>query len=142
MVIRETSNGEEPEEYLKETFPGWLIVHLKYPLRTSKTNSEFVKNLSRNDVDGLLKNGLNSSLYLTANMTLGPQPQFIQIDGRTLCEMLKWALSFSNKPASIILDACGMNATRSEIVEAKISLNEIPAYRNLVRMDDEERRTL
>ena len=43
IVIRDTRQGN-PEEYLRNQFPGWIIVNLSYPLRTSKTLSEEVKN--------------------------------------------------------------------------------------------------
>ena len=44
VVIRATNQGEgNPEEYLRQKFPGWEIVNLSIPLRTSKTLSEKVQ---------------------------------------------------------------------------------------------------
>ena len=61
MVIRETDTNEEnPEEYLRNQFPGWVIVSLRYPLRTSKTISEKVKNVGLRG-SGVHKNIFNSS---------------------------------------------------------------------------------
>ena len=42
VVIREIT-ARNPEEYLRDEFPGWEIVNLSYPLRTPKQISEKVK---------------------------------------------------------------------------------------------------
>ena len=36
IVIRDTYQRGNPEEYLRQQFPDWVIVNLSYPLRTSK----------------------------------------------------------------------------------------------------------
>ena len=44
IVIRDTDQEEgNPEEYLRQQFPDWVIVNLSYPLRTSKNLSDKVK---------------------------------------------------------------------------------------------------
>ena len=58
--------------HLKEQFQDWEIVNLTYPLRTSKTLSEMVKN---DDIYYTLhRNTFNSSLDLPPNMPNGPKP--------------------------------------------------------------------
>ena len=71
VVIRDTKTTD-PQEYLKEQFQDWEIVNLTYPLRTSKTLSEVVKN---DDIYYTLhRNTFNSSLDLPPNMPNGPKP--------------------------------------------------------------------
>ena len=44
IVIRDTWQKEEsPEDYLRKQFPGWVIVNLTCPLRTTKILSKKVK---------------------------------------------------------------------------------------------------
>ena len=71
VVIRDTRNGN-PEEYLRNQFPNWVIVNLNYPLRTYKTVSEKVKT-GRNG-DFLHNNNSNASLHVASNMPIGPEP--------------------------------------------------------------------
>ena len=76
MVIRDTRN-ENPEEYLREQFPNWEIVNLSYPLRTSKTLSEKVKNSNVYDV--LHSNNFNASLDMAASMPIGPESMVLPL---------------------------------------------------------------
>merc|ERR1719491_221925 len=70
IVIRETGQQKNHEEYLRNQFPGWEIVNLSIPLRTSKTLSEKIK--SGQVTDNYHTNNFNSTLKVATNMPLGP----------------------------------------------------------------------
>ena len=72
IVIRETTQRGNPEEYLRNKFPGWEIVNLSIPLRTSKTLSEKIQ--SGTVTNNYHTNNFNSSLKVATNMPLGPEP--------------------------------------------------------------------
>merc|ERR1719203_461179 len=50
IVIRETGQEGNPEEYLRNKFPGWEIVNLSIPLRTTKTLSEKIQSGQVGDI--------------------------------------------------------------------------------------------
>ena len=73
IVIRDKNQyGEDPEEFLRNQFPDWVIVKLSYPLRTSKNLSDQVK--SGQVSHPIHTNDFNSSLVIAQNMPLGPKP--------------------------------------------------------------------
>ena len=76
VVIRSTKTKENPEKYIRKEFPGWTIVNLSYPLRTSKTISEQVK--SKAVLNDLHTNQFNKSLKLVSNLPLGPKPLIVK----------------------------------------------------------------
>ena len=118
--IRLTPTREEtPEEYLRNKFPGWVIVNLSYPLRTSKTLSEEVKN---GDVGlQLHTNNFNGSLQVPPNMPVGPKPLILPKSEGSYHARLKHAFSAvgKDKPVLIILNSYSMEPTLEEIQEAK-----------------------
>ena len=118
IVIRNTDK-ENPEEYLRNKFPDWVIVNLSYPLRTSKTLSEKVKD---GRVGGYIHtNNFNKSLKVPPNMPVGPKPLILPLSKGSYHVRLKHAFSVvgKDKPVLIILDFHGMKPTLEEIQEAK-----------------------
>ena len=74
IVIRDPKS----EEHLKENLPGWQIVNLTHPLRTSKRISEKVKEGGGVGYFGSsLQNKFNVLLEIVENMPLGPEPLII-----------------------------------------------------------------
>ena len=63
IVVRDTFQSGNHEEYLRQKFPGWEIVNLIYPLRTSKTLSEKVKSGQVNEI--LHANNFKLSLQIS-----------------------------------------------------------------------------
>ena len=119
-VIRDTGvNKHNPEEYLRDQFPGWNIVNLSYPLRTSKSISAEVK---KDYASGVLHvNNFNKSLQIPPNMPLGPKPLIIPDYDGSYQERLKYAFSIVGKEKSvlIILDYDFLKPTLEEINEAQ-----------------------
>ena len=91
VVIRDTLQ-DNPEEFLEKEFTGlWIIVHLKYPLRTPKILSEKIKgSLVKNN---LHNNNLNKELLVTENMPLGPPPLILKRIQGSYHERLQLAFS-------------------------------------------------
>ena len=118
VVIRDTWN-ENPEEYLRNEFPGWVLVNLNNPLRTSKRISEKVKTGTVHSY--LHKNNFNASLDVAANMLIGQEPMILPSTGGSYQKRLHYVFSAvgKDKPALIILDHWSMNPTSEEIQEAR-----------------------
>jgi hypothetical protein len=120
IVIRDTrQRGGNHEEYLRNQFPGWEIVKLSIPLRTSKTLSEKVKTSTVNDYSHI--NNFNSSLKVATNMPLGPEPLIHhRSEGsyQTRLQLVFIAVG-KDKLALIILDSDYMRPTAEEIQAAK-----------------------
>ena len=78
IVVRDIPGIKDIEKYLRKKFPSkWVIVNLSYPLRTSKTISEWVKRSGKvNDLAH--SNNCNEFLQIPANMPLGPKPLILQ----------------------------------------------------------------
>ena len=123
IVIRDTwQKKKKPEEYLREQFPGWLIVNLSYPLRTSKRLSEKVK--SGTVGHELHTNNFNQSLKLAQHMPLGPKPLiFPKLKAPSYYERLQQAFRAVGKDKLIlvILDYDYMAPTSEEIKVAKVT---------------------
>ena len=120
VVIRDTQQKEEdPEEYLRNHFPDWVIVNLSYPLRTSKHLSEEVK--SGQVRQNTHTNEFNSSLVMAPNMPLGPKPLILLKSEGSYHARIQKAFNAvgKDKPALIILNFTFMKPTREEIEEAK-----------------------
>ena len=119
IVIRDTDQDEDPEEYLRTQFPDWDIVNLSYPLRTSKNLSEKVKNGEINS--GFHTNNFNSSMQVAPNMPLGPEPLILSRSEGSYHARLQQAFIVLgiDKPALIILEYVGMEPTTEEIQAAK-----------------------
>ena len=119
-VIRDTGiNKDNPEEYLRDKFPGWVIANLSYPLRTSKTLSEEMKK-------GYVghpfhRNNFNESLQVPPNMPVGPKPLILPKSEGSYHVRLKHAFSVvaKDKPVLIILNYYEMEPSPEEIQEAK-----------------------
>ena len=120
IVIRDTFQSGNHEEYLRQTFPEpWVIVNLIYPLRTSKTLSEKVKSGQVNEI--LHANNFNSLLKVAPNMPLGPDPLILPRYKGSIKTRLQLAFSAvgQDKLALIILHYVYMKPTPEEIREAK-----------------------
>ena len=120
IVIRDTNQSREnPEEYLRQQFPDWVIVNLSYPLRTSKNLSEKVK--SGQVTFDTHTNNFNSSMQVALNMPLGPEPLILQSsDGSYHARLQQAFIVLSiDKPALIILNYLNMKPTTEEIQAAK-----------------------
>ena len=128
------------ETYLKEQFPDWVIVHLNYPLRTTKILSEMVKMSANND--DTHSNQLNSSLQIASNMPLGPVPIILPGSKGSYQERLQHAFSMfgSSKAALIILkyDLTGMKPTQEEIQDAKKSTLYKELTKNITTLDEND----
>ena len=119
IVIRDTYQKKDPEEYLRTQFPDWDIVNLSYPLRTSKNLSEKVKNGEiYSDIHG---NNFNSSMQVAPNMPLGPEPLILSRSEGSYHARLQQAFIVLgiDKPALIILAYYDMEPTPEEIQAAK-----------------------
>ena len=119
IVIRETGQKENPEEYLRNQFPGWEIVNLSIPLRTSKTLSEKIQS---GQVKNMLhRNNFNSSLKVATNMPLGPEPLILPRSEGSIKARLQQTYSAvgKDKLAVVILDYYTMKPTAEEIQAAK-----------------------
>ena len=101
---------------MKEKFGDWKIVHLKYPLRTTKYLSQKIKNMAAFVPSGLELHGLaneyNSYLDLSANMPIGPNIwEITRYQGnyyRNYVERLRSAFTQFRLPALIILNVNNM----------------------------------
>ena len=121
-VIRATN----PESL--NAFKDWHKVHLKYPLRTTKTISEYVKEIPTGlELHGL-GNDFNASLNIDANMPLGPKPKIYGEEEGTYAKRLMMVLNDFQKPAFIILNVLDMKPTRDEIYHTK----KFTPYTNLI----------
>ena len=120
IVIRDTHLGKEnPEEYLRQKFPDWVIVNLSYPLRTSKNLSVKIKD---GQVSGYLHSNIfNSSLKVAPNMPLGPEPLILLRSEGSYHARIHQAFSAMVKdmPTLIILDIVSMKPTPEEMQTAK-----------------------
>ena len=120
-VIRDPKS-DNPEEDLKEKLPGWHIVNLTHPLRTSKNISEKVKESGGGGYYGL-ENKFNGSLDIGENMPLGPEPLVIPSSKGSYKERCQLVFNTvaKDKSAFIIIGYYDMSATAEEIEEAKQS---------------------
>ena len=120
-VIRDPKS-DNPEEDLKEKLPGWHIVNLTHPLRTSKNISEKVKESGGGGVWGL-GNKFNGSLDIVENMPLGPEPLVIPSSKGSYKERCQLVFNTvaKDKSAFIIIDYYHMSPSAKEIQEAKQS---------------------
>jgi len=118
IVIRDT-RYKNPEEYLRNKFPGWEIVNLSIPLRTSKTLSEKIQ--SGQVDDPFHTNNFNSSLKVATNMPLGPEPLILPRSEGSIKARLQLVFSGvgKDKLALVILYSYGMKPTAEEIQAAK-----------------------
>ena len=119
IVIRETNRlGENHEEYLRQIFPGWVIVNLSYPLRTSRNLSDKIKN--EEVYDRTHTNNFNESLKVAPNMPLGPNPLILlKAEGSYYTRLQKaFSVLGIDKSALIILDS-SMRPTFEEIQAVK-----------------------
>ena len=119
IVVRDTFQSGNYEEYLRQKFPGWEIVNLIYPLRTSKTLSEKVKSGQVNEI--LHANNFNSLMKVAPNMPLGPDPLILPRYKGSIKTRLQLAFSAvgQDKLALIILHYVYMKPTPEEIQAAK-----------------------
>merc|ERR1740129_963100 len=119
IVIRDTRQDGDPEEYLRNQFPGWEIVNLSIPLRTSKTLSEKIQNGKVGDYSHT--NNFNSSLKVATNMPLGPEPLILPRSEGSIKARLQLVFSGvgKDKLAMVILSSYGMKPTAEEIQAAK-----------------------
>ena len=121
IVLRDPGSGNS-EEDLKEKLPGWQIVNLTCPLRTSKTISEKVK---KDGEDGypVLENKFNDSLEIVENMPLGPEPLIIPSSEGTYKVRLQHTYNTvaKDKSALVIINYVWMSPTPEEIQDAKHS---------------------
>jgi hypothetical protein len=129
IVIRETNQfGGNPEEYIRNQFPGWEIVNLSIPLRTSKTLSEKIKS---GEVNNLFHtNSFNSSLKVAQNMPLGLEPLFLpKLTDSMIFPRLALSINArlqqtysavgKDKLALVVLNFAHMKPTAKEIQAAK-----------------------
>ena len=132
VVIREPNieKGEDPEDYIRKQFPGWEVVHLTYPLRTSMRISEQVK--TSHIARGLLNNVFNGKLDLAPNMPLGPEP--LRFESGSYQERLEKAFRLidQNQSALIILDFRSMEPKTEDFNRAKCTAD----YKNLLEKGD------
>merc|ERR1719509_136163 len=119
IVIRDTNQDGNPEEYLRNKFPGWEIVNLSIPLRTSKTLSEKIQ--SGQVTHASHTNNFNSSLKVATNMPLGPEPLILPRSEGSIKARLQLVFSGvgKDKLALVILDSLDMKPTAEEIQAAK-----------------------
>ena len=120
IVIRDTrQRGGNHEEYLRNQFPGWEIVNLSIPLRTSKTLSEKIQ--SGQVIDSYHTNSFNSLLKVATNMPLGPVPLILPRSEGSIKARLQQTYSAvgKDKLAVVILNSFGMKPTAEEIQAAK-----------------------
>ena len=119
IVIRDTNQRGNPEEYLRNKFPGWEIVNLSIPLRTSKTLSEKIQ--SGQVVSMFHRNNFNKSLKVATNMPLGPEPLILPRSEGSIEARLQLVFSGVgiDKLALVILNSLYMEATAEEIQAAK-----------------------
>merc|ERR1740129_525879 len=119
IVIRYTSQAGNREEYLRNQFPGWEIVNLSIPLRTSKTLSKKIQ--SGQVTDAIHTNNFNSSLKVATNMPLGPKPLILSRSEGSIKARLQLVFSGvgKNKLAVVILDSIHMKPPAEEIQAAK-----------------------
>ena len=119
IVIRDTNQRGNPEEYLRNKFPGWEIVNLSIPLRTSKTLSEKIQN--GQVYDQFHRNNFNSSLKVTTNMPLGQEPLILPRSEGSIKARLQLVFSGvgKDKLALVILYSIYMKPTAEEIQAAK-----------------------
>ena len=121
-VIRDPKS-DNPEEDLKEKLPGWHIVNLTHPLRTSKNISEKVKESGGGGYLGL-DNKFNGSLDIVENMPLGPEPLVIPSSKgsyKERCQLVFNTVAKDKSAFIIIENNFGMSPTAEEIQEAKQS---------------------
>ena len=125
IVIRDTDQRQEnPEEYLRQQFPDWVVVNLSYPLRTSKNLSEKVKSDKVYYGPVYYKthtNNFNSSMQVAPNMPLGPEPLILlRSEGSSHARLQQAFIVLGiDKPALIILSFYDMKPTTEEIQAAK-----------------------
>merc|ERR1740129_1409908 len=119
IVIRYTSQAGNREEYLRNQFPGWEIVNLSIPLRTSKTLSEKIQSGQINH--SYHTNNFNSSLKVATNMPLGPKSLILSMSEGSIKARLQLVFSGvgKDKLAVIILHSWDLKATAEEIQAAK-----------------------
>ena len=120
IVIRETPKRvQNSEAYIRNEFSDWVIVNLSYPLRTSKTLSEKVKN--EYIISGPHKNKFNESLQIPPNMPVGPKPLILSKLAGSYHKRLKHAFNVAvkDKHALIIIVPFSMQPKVEEIKEAK-----------------------
>ena len=119
IVIRDTDQQGNPEEYLRNQFPDWEIVNLIYPLRTSKTLSEKVKSSGQVYLP-LHTNNFNSTLQVAPNMPLGPKPLILPRSEGSIKARLQQTYSAvgKDKLALIILCPHKMRLPRAEEIQA------------------------
>jgi hypothetical protein len=138
IVIRDTQQrfGNQ-EEYLRRQFPGWVIVNLSYPLRTSKNLSDKVK--SGRIVYRLHTNNFNESLQVAQNMPLGPEPLILSRSKGSYHARLQQVFSAvgKDKRALIILDF-EIKPTPGEIQAAKLTTS----HQELAEKTDKESQNL
>ena len=132
IVIRDTRQDGNPEEYLRNKFPGWEIVNLSIPLRTSKNLSEKVK--SCQVTTPFHTNNFNSSLKVATNMPLGPEPLILPRSEGSIKARLQLVFSGvgKDKLALVILDYDSMKPTDEEIQAAKATTT----HQQLAEMTD------
>ena len=133
MVIRK-ARSHNYEEDLKKQIPGWLIVNLTYPLRTSKRISIKVKETGDPGSYVELQNKFNSSLEIVENMPLGPEPLVISSSEGTNEERLQHVFNTvaKDKSALIIFDNDPMSPTPSEVEKAEHSSSDEESDRLLL----------
>ena len=120
IVIRDTDQEREnPEEYLKKHFPDWVVVNLRYPLRTSKNLSDEVKN--GQVYQDLHSNNFNLSLEMAQNMPMGPKPLTLQNSKGSYQARIQQAFCVvgNAKVALIILDYYEIKPEPEETKAAK-----------------------
>ena len=131
IVIRETNRlGENHEEYLRQIFPGWVIVNLSYPLRTSRNLSDKIKN--EEVYDRTHTNNFNESLKVAPNMPLGPNPLILlKAEGSYYTRLQKaFSVLGIDKSALIILDS-SMRPTFEEIQAVKATYTHKESAENI-----------
>ena len=72
-VIRATIDVQDQDHFLRRNFKDWSIVHLKYPLRTTKVISHIIKdNVIEKGLDpNGLGNDFNHTMNVSANIPIG-----------------------------------------------------------------------
>ena len=109
-----------PINYIKKALPGWNVVHLIHPLRRSKAIAQMIKDNEACD-NNLLGNDFDSTLTLSDNMPLGPEPQFIQISEGSVKKRLLYAFKdiADEESCLIIVNSTGMLPTLHEVLDAR-----------------------
>ena len=80
IVFRATKIQNDYYDHLKhlhENYTDWYLLQLNYPLRTSKTVSEFMIKKLRSETRSLM-NVFNKNLTIPEHMPLGPPPIFVE----------------------------------------------------------------